>query len=87
MRYKLEALDSDGGTRASVELPPGATAQDVAGAVILRVPTSMHLNDQTHLGERLRVALRGKAKAAPLVFVVPDYVTACRLVEVKEAAE
>ncbi len=70
-----------------MELPPGATVQDVAGAVILRVPTSMHLNDQAHLGERLRVALKGKAKASPLVFVVPDYVVACRLVEVGEGAK
>lgn len=84
--YRLETLDAEGGTRASVDLPPGATVQDVAGAVLLRVPTSMHLNDQIHLGERLRVALK-RGKETPLVFVVPDYVVAARLVEVEEGKE
>lgn len=83
----LVAYDSDGALLADLVLPSGVTAATIADAVlVVRVPTSMHLNDRQQLANVLRAAFVTSDRA-PFVVVVDDSVTLWRLVSNKPEVE
>lgn len=71
--YTLQALDANGDWRDTL----GVEAQSVAGLVVLRVPQHWPASER----EALAAAFRDAAPKGARCLIVPDYVTAFRLVE------